>query len=108
MSVLSLVRLARSLVHLIEPRPSPPLRAGPAPTVPAARALTQARVLTLTAPSLWRLISASDTLSPYHANGPAALARPRVSVPSALYQRAPGGQRGGQIREASDARAGLG
>lgn len=28
-------------------------------------------VLTLTAPSLWRLISCSDTLSLYHANGPA-------------------------------------
>lgn len=28
-------------------------------------------VLTLTAPSLWRLISYSDTLSLYHANGPA-------------------------------------
>lgn len=31
-------------------------------------------VLTLTAPSLWRLISCSDTLSLCHANGPAYLA----------------------------------
>lgn len=30
-------------------------------------------VLTLTAPSLWCLISCSDTLSLYHANGPAYL-----------------------------------
>lgn len=69
------------------PPPSPAL--APPLAVPAALAATQARVLTLTAPSLWRLISASDTLSPRHANGAAALG-PRVHMPSALYQSASG------------------
>lgn len=66
-----------------------PLALAPPLAVPTALAVTQVRVLTLTAPSLWRLISACDTLSPHHANGAAALG-PRVHMPSALYQRASG------------------
>lgn len=47
-----------------------PLHNIPPPRLCGTGCFTSA-VLTLTAPSLWRLISCSDTLSLYHANGPA-------------------------------------
>lgn len=47
-----------------------PLHIIPPPRLCGTGCFTSA-VLTLTAPSLWRLISCSDTLSLYHANGPA-------------------------------------
>ncbi len=46
-----------------------PLHIIPPPRLCGTGCFTSA-VLTLTAPSLWRLISCSDTLSLYHANGP--------------------------------------
>lgn len=49
-----------------------PLYISPPPRLCGMGCYTSA-VLTLTAPSLWCLISCSDTLSLYHANGPASL-----------------------------------